>query len=137
MPQIPTTNEAFEGSLQEFGAEVREVQRTPEAAQLNESELVRRSLRSYAERASAASPAAPEESLPTTHSSPLPSYLDSGTADPAVVAEVESLITLAFTHGLRRAFGAARRPSPFIEDAFHDALAEKLLPELKRRGLIS
>ena len=49
---------------------------------------------------------------------------------------VEELVAQAFDKGLEDAIRAAKRCDPFIEDAFHDALTEQLIPELKRRGIL-
>lgn len=64
----------------------------------------------------------------------IPSYLSEET--PEVKAEVERLVTLAFAKGLAPAVEEAAKRSPFMLDALHDALADKLLPELEKRGVI-
>lgn len=64
----------------------------------------------------------------------LPSYLSG--ESPEVKAEVTRLVTLAFQEGLAPAVAAAAKKSPFMLDALHDALADKLLPELEKRGII-
>ncbi|MDP2638564.1 MAG: hypothetical protein Q8P06_00080 [Candidatus Azambacteria bacterium] len=50
--------------------------------------------------------------------------------------KIQTLVDLALKEGLTEAWKAARREAPFVIDAFHDALVDKLLPELKRRGVI-
>ncbi|MDP3975197.1 MAG: hypothetical protein Q8P88_02860 [Candidatus Jorgensenbacteria bacterium] len=64
----------------------------------------------------------------------LPSYLSE--ESPEVKAEVERLVTLALEEGLVPAVAAAAKRSPFVLDALHDALVDKLLPELEKRGII-
>ncbi|MFH0806478.1 MAG: hypothetical protein V1885_02020 [Candidatus Brennerbacteria bacterium] len=72
--------------------------------------------------------------LSASDSSRLPSYLSEGS--PEVKAEVERLVTLAFQEGISAAVSEAAKHSPFVLDALHDALADKLLPELEKRGVI-
>ena len=43
---------------------------------------------------------------------------------------------MVFEKGLEVALKEAGKQTPFIEDAFHDALVDKLLPELKKRGIV-
>jgi len=144
MVHVINFSESLEHELKELGAEVAEKQdAAPETAPVPERTLVRESIRSLAERAEvppAAAEGAPlPASVPTSPpatDSPLPAYLDSPTVEPEVKREVEELIGMTFTAGLAKALGAAKRRPPFIEDAFHDALVEKLIPELKRRGLL-
>ncbi len=63
------------------------------------------------------------------------SYLD--TLDDQSVAVVNNLIALVPIKGIKQAINQALTHSPFILDAFHDALVDKLYDELKSRGLIS
>ena len=64
----------------------------------------------------------------------LSDYLKDAPAD--VKIKVEKLIESAFRHGLTKAVGEAKNFDPFILDAFHDALTDKMYEELKKRGLI-
>lgn len=63
----------------------------------------------------------------------LPDYLRVEGADPAVIARVESLVTEAFREGLMHALRSARGAPPIVEDAFHDALVDIVVPILKER----
>jgi len=49
---------------------------------------------------------------------------------------VARLVDIVFAKGLAAGVREAKRQPPFVEDAFHDALVDKLLPELKKRGII-
>lgn len=64
----------------------------------------------------------------------LPSYMD--TQDEKVKKVVENLVDLVFKEGLEKALSEIRFYPPFIVDAFHDALIDKIIPELKKRGVI-
>jgi hypothetical protein len=65
---------------------------------------------------------------------PLPSYAQS--APPEVRLEIEYLLDIAFHKGLGPALTESEKSSPFVQDAFHDALAGRLYPELQKQGLI-
>jgi hypothetical protein len=77
---------------------------------------------------------AAQSSSTANSSSPLPAYAQS--APPEVKLEIEYLIDLAFRKGINAAFAEAGKSSAFIQDAFHDALAGRLYPELKKEGII-
>jgi len=62
------------------------------------------------------------------------SYLDN--LSPEMASEVNRLIELVPTKGLMAAIAEARNAEPFVLDAFHDALVDKLYDELKSRGII-
>ena len=71
---------------------------------------------------------------PTTQkqSSILPQYLENASLEDK--AKVEKLINLAFHDGLEKAVNEAKKESPFILDAFHEVLVDKIYPLLKQRG---
>lgn len=50
--------------------------------------------------------------------------------------KIEELLQIAADKGLDAANSRAEDQPPYILDAFHDALAEKLLPYLKQQGII-
>jgi hypothetical protein len=80
-------------------------------------------------------PATPAVPPPTAAKKPAGgSYLD--TLDEESVASVNVLLEGAFSHGLSAAISKAREQSPFILDAFHDALTDKLYDELKARKIV-
>jgi hypothetical protein len=64
----------------------------------------------------------------------LPPYAES--APEEVRQEVERLLQVAVSDGLTKAIRQARSRSPFILDAFHDALVDNLYPLFKERGLV-
>jgi hypothetical protein len=74
-------------------------------------------------------------SLPADASvSDLPDYTESAPA--AVKHEIEHLLGIVLEKGIIAANSEAARSSPFILDAFHDALTGKLYPELKKHGIV-
>ena len=66
--------------------------------------------------------------------SPLPSYAQN--AAPAVTLEIEYLLDIALRKGIGPALAASEKSPYFVQDAFHDALAGRLYPELQRRGIV-
>jgi len=104
-----------------------------EKADVPEKQIVKKSLEVFLPPEMAPAPSSQEE---TTGSGFLPSYMDGSKNDPGAEEKIRSLIDLALREGLTESWRAARRESPFVVDAFHDALTEKLLPELKKRGVI-
>lgn len=64
----------------------------------------------------------------------LPDYTKNYTEEDR--AKIEALLQVATDKGLDAANHEAESEPPYILDAFHDALAEKLLPYLKQKGII-
>ncbi len=64
----------------------------------------------------------------------LPDYLKDFPTETKL--QVEQLIDLTFHQGIEKVINRALRASPFILDAFHDALTDKFYEELKKRKLI-
>lgn len=62
------------------------------------------------------------------------SYLD--TLDEESGAEVNRLIDVAFTKGIEAAFSEVSKDEPYIMDAFHDVLVDRLYEELKKKGVV-
>jgi hypothetical protein len=65
---------------------------------------------------------------------PVQSYLDS--LDPESVTAVNSYIAMVPAEGIKKTITRVLAESPFIIDAFHDALVTHLYDELKARGII-
>jgi len=133
MAKIQNFNEALEKSLGRLTTEIKERQQTAESRELPEREIVKQSIKSLSEKTAPAAGAAP---IKGDESVNLPNYLQGKDIDEKIKAEVEHLIEMVFSENIEKALAAAKGKPPFIEDAFHDALVDKLLPELKNRGII-
>lgn len=143
MPENPQfRGDAFERNIAEIGERValeRERRQIPVERAEEAARAVLKDFSTELERGEEPTYAPPEVS----HGSPyphgeadlLPDYVDKGNAGDAVL-EIERLVDMALHHDIRRALAIARRRNPFVEDAFHDALVDKILPELKKRGII-
>lgn len=100
-----------------------------------EKELVRASL---AEKINAQLPPsiAPLGPVPTAPAiAATGSYLDDLDAETA--EKVNALIQQVFEKGLERAIKDAKNFEPYVLDAFHDALVDRMYDELKRRKAIN
>ncbi len=74
-------------------------------------------------------PATPGEA-----NSPLPAYAQN--AAPEIKLEIEYLLDLALKKGIGPALAESAKSPYFVQDAFHDALAGRLYPELQKRGVL-
>lgn len=139
MVKVQNFSENLDSSLNRLGVEVSKRIESPEFKEAPIKHVVKESLKSLPIREESPMPAASRERPGNQDSTAqfLPSYL--ATDDPKddqVRTIVENLITLAFQSDIERAIAAAKRYPPFVEDAFHDALTDKLVPELRKRGII-
>ncbi|MFA6365399.1 MAG: hypothetical protein WCW78_03285 [Candidatus Paceibacterota bacterium] len=134
--QIKNFSESLEKDLSRLNAEITTQRNSPEVAKMPEREIVKRSVEAYAEKAI---PVAPASTTPTTSSqsqAALPTYLQGGDASEKIKREVTRLVEVVFADGIHAAVKEARKHSPFVQDAFHDALVDKLMPELQKRGIV-
>jgi hypothetical protein len=76
----------------------------------------------------------PMPAATTQATGPLPAYAQN--AAPEVRLEIEYLLDLALHKGIGDALAEAQKSSEFVQDAFHDALAGRLYPEMQKRGFV-
>lgn len=130
-----------ENAIQRVSEKVPEIVNRPEMREASHEAIVKESLKVIAEQVSeiaSPQPVASVSSKTPSAASSLPSYLDKDTDpnDAAVKETVEKLVSHVFTDGLEKTIAAAKKQPPFVEDAFHDALVEKIVPELRQRGIL-
>lgn len=138
MTRIQNFSEHLEKSLERIGQKTKENADQFEKAKISERSAVRESIRSIAEEVSLQEPA-PRGQAPHPageHAAALPAYLSDSDENKNIKKTVERLIDMVFEEGLEHALRAAKKKGAFIEDAFHDALVDKLLPELKKRKIL-
>lgn len=128
--------EGFEKNIQHAGERVREYKESPSFREAPEREVVKKSFQPQVAPppSPGVSQAAQDQDVQDS-SSFLPDYFLGGDED----GMKEAVLRLAETalHGdLEKSLKDARKLSPYLEDAFHDALVDKLVPEMQRRGLI-
>lgn len=131
MPEQPLQEfkiEALEADIKRLSQEIQKHREMPENRILGGQELVKKSIQSMAPVPTP--PAPPAQQSGGT----LPDYAEEAPAESKL--EIEYLVDVALHHGIDKANAQAMKSSPFIMDAFHDAMAAKLYPELQRRGIL-
>ena len=122
----------LEQDIKRLSHEVSEKKNLPEYKESSEREVVKMVIESLVKPAASASQ--PTSAQKGDDGSVLPDYLRESPAE--VKLAVEKLIDVVFHDGLSKAVKEAKTLNAFILDAFHDALADKLYEELKKRKLI-
>jgi hypothetical protein len=146
MDEKTVFEKAIESDIKALAAEIQNNREKPMVQNYSEHELVKEAIRAFPnfEKPSAAAVVpqptpAPVPQTGATPSSagaanPLPDYAQN--AAPEVKLEIEYLIDLALREGIGKALAASEKSPYFVQDAFHDALAGKLYPELQKRGIV-
>jgi len=124
-------HEALEADIKQLAQEIQRHRESPEAKSKSEEEVLKMAIRSLPSALGGAQAAPPPAQ---SRRSPLPDYAQK--ESPEVKLEIEYLLDLAFHKGIANADAEARKSPPFVLDAFHDALAGKLYPELQKRGIL-
>ena len=127
----------LEQDIQRLGREIKERNASPEYQQMTEKERVKETIRPLVTQAgsqAASSPQPEDTDSKSVEETVLPGYLKDSPSEIKIL--VERLIDSVFHEGVEKAVKDASRAGPFILDAFHDALADKLYEELKKRKLI-
>ena len=124
----------FEKEIVKIGEGIQAEKKVSAEESIPEREMVKRSVQSLGNESVASKQV--QAKTQSDEDMALPTYMGGDNSSTAIKTEVERLITLAFSESLEKAVREAKKKPYFIEDAFHDALVDKLLPELKKRGLI-
>ncbi len=138
MAKFINFNEQVENSLKKLGHEIEKASIRPETKDLSKREILKETIKNF----DSAETLRDEENLKAEREekgkSFLPEYLEkkSEIFDEVVKTEVEKLIAIALNKSIEKAVIKAKQYPPFIEDSFHDALVDKLLPLMEKRGLI-
>ncbi|MCL4400012.1 hypothetical protein M1506_01915 [Patescibacteria group bacterium] len=138
--KVQNFSENLESSLTRLGAEVSKKMNSPEFKEAPVETVVKSSLKSLPLPVVTAKPGESDTSSKPENDDEmekfLPSYLAEDEKSDEVKSVVENLINFSLKEGIEEAIAEAKKYPPFVEDAFHDALTDKLLPELKKRGII-
>jgi len=123
----------LEQDIERLSRQIKENKNTPEFKEISERELVKRSLGPIVQKQILEQPIdfSPTKPFQTTI---LPNYLID--APDEIKIKVEKLIDMTFHQGIEKTVEEAQKFGPFVLDAYHDALTDKLHAELKRRKLI-
>ncbi len=124
----------MEADVERLSSEIKKHYERPESAGLSGQEIIKKSLQTaYPQPApTKVQPAAGKQVLESENI--LPDYAK--TAPEEVKVKIEKLLEMTFRDGLEKAAAEAKKQDPFVLDAFHDSLVEKLYPILKQRGII-
>jgi hypothetical protein len=127
----------LEADIKTLAAEIHHTQEVKDAKNAEGLDAVKEAIRAFPQLDHGASdgngvPVAP--ATPGEANSPLPLYAQNAPAE--IKLEIEYLLDLAFRKGIGAALSESAKSPYFVQDAFHDALAGRLYPELQKRGLI-
>lgn len=117
----PIEKGPVEADLERVSGEINRLKEMPEHRERPTRELVKIAV-------------APVAQPQTDSNNSLPQYMADASA--SAKSEVENLLSMAFDKGIDAAFETAKSSSPFIMDAFHDAVTGSFYDELKKRGLL-
>lgn len=122
--------------IEKLGKEIAEKKFTPEIKNYSERDLIKQSIgqKLYPSvRQAQDKQAAPQRQI-SDDDKYLPDYLKNSAQE--IKNSVKKLLENTIKHGLEKGISEARKMPPFIMDAYHDALVDKLHEELKRRKMI-
>ncbi|HEX4103904.1 MAG TPA: hypothetical protein VHZ04_00265 [Candidatus Paceibacterota bacterium] len=136
--QISSYESALEADIERLAAQIRIGHELPEMRTMGGQEIVKEALRAFPQLdkniASQSAPGAPASAPRSASDGPLPAYAQNAPTE--VKLEIEYLLDTAFRQGIGKALAESKKSPYFVQDAFHDALAGKLYPELKKRGVL-
>ena len=121
----------LEEAIQRLASEIRSERERPESRNMGERELLKQSLGRLLPQTL---PSKPGDSSVVSPAGPLPAYARGASSETKL--EIEYLLDVAFHKGIEHANAEAKKSTPFVIDAFHDALVGKIYPELEKRGLL-
>lgn len=127
---------ALEADIERLSREIAEKRDSPEHKDLSSRELVKQSLGSMLNQSAAPITTQPATAQSAIQNKILPNYLQNQDVPPNLKLQIEELVDSLFHQGVEKVVKKARRANPFVLDAFHDALTDKLYEELRKRGLI-
>lgn len=142
---VKNFSESLNSSMDRLNAHIETERERPSAERMTQKEIVKNSVEKYAAEV------APLQNVAVAHSGQgpvsqatpsyggsavLPNYLLNSEIAETVRTEVSHLIELVYDKGLDDAIKESKKHSPFVIDAFHDALVDKLMPELEKRGIV-
>ena len=119
---------ALEADMDRLAGEIMRHKETQEMKGAGDKELIKAALRSITPTTTTTQGQQIQSSQ-----TPLPGYMANFPNDAKL--EVEYLLDVAVHRGVIQANKEAKGASPAVLDAFHDALAALLQPELQKRGM--
>ena len=134
--KVQNFNEHVEKSLDRLGRQIEGKLEVPEARPLPEREVVKQSVQEFAKTVPAPQKQDDGKTEEKEEKEIFPEYFNTAEVGKEVERAVKTLVATALQDDLEKAIQNSKQYPPFVEDAFHDALVDKLLPELKKRGIL-
>lgn len=146
MVVVKNFSESLDAHLDRLQTHINTEREKPSSELASPREIVKQSIQMYAEQlaplqnisvANAGQGGLVSQATPAygASGSTLPNYFfDSDIAD-GIKREVTKLVEAALSDNLETAIKESRKHSAFVQDAFHDALVDKLMPELVKKGV--
>ncbi len=129
---------ALEADMKRLAEQIQSEREHPDHETKSERELVREAIRVFpnlqGSQNKVPAPAPVSAPLADDAQNPLPDYAKDAPAE--VKLEIEYLCDVALRKGISAAMSESGKSPYFVQDAFHDALAGKLYPELQKRGIV-
>lgn len=122
-PDLRREQPAFEKDIEQLSAQVKEYQEKSLKNKMPPQDMLKSVI---GEKIRQIQPPVPQKKTD------LPLYLEN--ESPEMKAKIQELIDMALVSGVEKSVIEAKKYSPFVLDAFHDALTEKIYNELKDRG---
>lgn len=131
--------------MQRLAAEIKTQRERPDLQNAAEQQLVKEAIRAFPEAVhsienephttgTAAINVVATDGAGDNPASPLPAYAQNAPAETKL--EIEYLLDIALKKGIGPALTESQKSPAFVQDAFHDALAGRLYPELQKRGVV-
>ncbi len=135
----PSFESALETDMKVLAAEIHRTQEMKDMKNAEGMDVIKEAIRAFPQFDHGSAngvptpPPAPTDGRGFSNS-PLPAYAQ--TAAPEVRLEIEYLLDIALQKGIGPALTESAKSPYFVQDAFHDALAGRLYPELQKRGVL-
>lgn len=122
----------LEADIERLSKEVKEKKSQPQFQNFSDKDFVKQSVATTI--TSSTSNFSVQQDFDKIEQEVLPNYMKE--ASPELKLKVEELVELVFKKGIISAAQEAQKYGPYVVDAFHDAITDKLYEELKKRNLI-
>ncbi|MEI6479220.1 MAG: hypothetical protein WCO21_00085 [bacterium] len=141
MVEVKNFSEALDANFDRLSAHIDAEREKPSSELSSQKEILKKSLENYAEQVaplqntSVSGYKGPVSQATPASGSTLPNYLFNSEISEEIKREVSKLIESVLSENIETAIKESKKHSPFVQDAFHDALVDKLMPELIKRGV--
>ena len=121
----------IEQDIKRLSQEIAEKKKLLEYKEVPEKELIKQTIEPLVKQSYIQSSQQLAQARKAAKKTTLPDYLKD--SPDKIKLQVEKLVDSVFHQGISKTIKEAQKAGPFILDAFHDALTDKLYDELKKR----